>query len=256
MKEEQKCPICEEPTRVYMGHPRKDKLCGKHADELKKGLIIVNEKGLFLDSKSKKILNKGYKDFPYNNDQEKSKDSDNTNKNKPLTKCIACGKPTINGFFFCPECYRKYKEKRLLVEIKNCVDIEILDDSYEGKYVCDDGHVVKSKSEMIIDNILFEKGVPHAYEKALPIDANSEHDLHPDFCLPNYNKCGSDVYIEHWGFNENNIKYTNSKKYKIEKYRQLGITLICTNEKDMSDPKTSLTRKLDYYVKDKINFAE
>ena len=29
------CPICGEPTRVYMGNARKDRLCGKHADMLK-----------------------------------------------------------------------------------------------------------------------------------------------------------------------------------------------------------------------------
>lgn len=34
--EELKCPICGEATRVYMGNARKDKLCGKHADMLKK----------------------------------------------------------------------------------------------------------------------------------------------------------------------------------------------------------------------------
>ena len=31
------CPICGEPTRVYMGNARKDRLCGKHADMLKAG---------------------------------------------------------------------------------------------------------------------------------------------------------------------------------------------------------------------------
>ena len=33
------CPICGAPTRVYMGNARKDRLCGKHADELKAGKI-------------------------------------------------------------------------------------------------------------------------------------------------------------------------------------------------------------------------
>ena len=31
------CPICDNPTRVYMGNARKDGLCGKHADMLNTG---------------------------------------------------------------------------------------------------------------------------------------------------------------------------------------------------------------------------
>lgn len=34
------------------------------------------------------------------------------------------------------------------------------------------GNIVKSKSEMIIDNWLFDYNIPHAYEKILPIDAD------------------------------------------------------------------------------------
>ena len=40
MSEELKCPICGQPTRVYMGNARKDRLCAKHADELKAGTCI------------------------------------------------------------------------------------------------------------------------------------------------------------------------------------------------------------------------
>ena len=54
------CPICGQPTRVYMGNARKDLLCGTHADALKAGEIIVNENGLFVDKKSGKILNLNY----------------------------------------------------------------------------------------------------------------------------------------------------------------------------------------------------
>ena len=34
MAEVLKCPICDQPTRVYMGNARRDRLCAKHADEL------------------------------------------------------------------------------------------------------------------------------------------------------------------------------------------------------------------------------
>ena len=58
MSEELKCPICDQPTRVYMGNARKDKLCAKHADELKNGKIIVKDKGLFVEPTTGKVLNK------------------------------------------------------------------------------------------------------------------------------------------------------------------------------------------------------
>jgi len=246
MKNEYSCPICGKPTRTYMGNARKDRLCGIHADALKAGKICINNEGLFIDKQTGKILNMDYVE-PHST--EKTEET-------AAGKCIACGKQTKSGFFFCRDCYHKYKDKRLLIEIRNCKDITILDDSYEGSYNCDDGHVVKSKSEMIIDNYLFEKGIPHAYEKTLPIDENANHDLHPDFFLPNFRNNGIDVYIEHWGYNENNIKYTESKKYKLAKYKEKGITLICTNEKDMSDPKTALKRKLEYYKNNIINFDD
>ena len=242
MSEELKCPICGQPTNSYMGHYRKDLLCRKHADALKKGTIIVNEKGLFVDKETGKILNKDYVE-PKKEEKEQ----------KGIVKCIACGKETKAGFLFCPSCYKKYADKKLLVEITNCRDITILDDSYEGKFTCTDGHVVKSKSEMIIDNWLFDHGIPHAYEKKLPIDADENHDLHPDFCLPGYGDDPDDIYIEYWGYNESNIKYTESKNYKIKTYKKLNVTVICLEEKDIMDINASMSRKLKFYKKGVIN---
>lgn len=74
------------------------------------------------------------------------------------------------------------------------------------------GNIVKSKSEMIIDNWLFDHNIPHAYEKILPIDADQRHDLHPDFCLPGYGDDTDDIYIEYWGYNE---KISNIQNLRI-----------------------------------------
>ena len=247
--EELKCPICGESTRVYMGNARKDKLCGKHADMLKNGEIALNENGLFVDKKTNKILNKDYK--INGTTSEKPKED-----SKGLVRCIACGRETKPGFFFCISCYAKYNNKELLVKINNCKDIEILDESYEGHYTCDDGHIVKSKSERDIDNYLFENGIPHAYERAFIPESDPSIILKPDFTLPNYNGSGIDVIIEHWGFNENNIEYTKSKKYKISIYKKEKVTIISTTEKDIQDYKVSLKRKLATFEYNKINFDE
>ena len=245
MSEELKCPICGQPTRVYMGNARKDRLCAKHADELKAGRLVVNDKGLFVEPNTGKVLNKDYK--------ETVKEKEVVTEQKGISKCIACGKETKPGFLFCPSCYKRFVDKKLLVEITNCREITILDDSYEGKFTCTDGHIVKSKSEMIIDNWLFDHNIPHAYEKKLPIDNNEKHDLHPDFCLPGYGDDTDDIYIEYWGYNEKNIEYTKSKNYKMKIYKELKVTVICLEEKDIMDISASLSRKLKFYKKGQIN---
>lgn len=242
MKEDLKCPICGQPTRVYMGNARKDCLCAAHADMLKAGKIEIDKNGLFVDKETSKILNKDYVEPKMDQKEQNG-----------VVKCIACGKETKAGFLFCSSCYKRYVDKKLLVEITNCRDITILDDSYEGKFTCTDGHIVKSKSEMIIDNWLFDHSIPHAYEKKLPIDADGSHDLHPDFFLPAYKGDQDDIYIEYWGYNESNIKYTESKNYKMKIYKQLNITVICLEEKDMMDISASMSRKLKFYKKGTIN---
>lgn len=174
------------------------------------------------------------------------------------SKCITCGKRT-DGLLFCTNCYHKYKSKELLFRITNCTNVELLDEDYEGRYTCKDGHIVKSKSERDIDNYLFEHGISHAYERELPYGATEKEVLHPDFYLPNYLGEGKHVYIEHWGYNENNIQYTKTKKFKMPIYRKLGITLICTYEKtDMGKIDTVLDRKLNkaFIEINKINYED
>lgn len=254
MANELKCPICGQPTSVYMGNARKDRLCIKHAKELKNGEIMLNDEGIFVNAKTGELLTTTKKQ-PVKTEEQNTKSEDYSD-NAIIVKCIACGKETRNGNLFCGFCYHKYKEKQLLVKITKCKEIEIMDESYEGVYKCKDGHIVKSKSEREIDNYLFDHGIPHAYEKAISIDADREHDLHPDFFLPNFANSGKDVYIEHWGFNSNNRDYTKSKKYKIGIYKEKGLTIISTNEKDMNDPEASLNRKLNHFKYDTVNFDE
>lgn len=174
------------------------------------------------------------------------------------SKCITCGRDT-GGLLFCSSCFYKYKDKELLLRITNCSNVELLDADYEGRYTCKDGHVVKSKSERDIDNYLFEKGISHAYEKELPYGSEEKDTLHPDFYLPNYLGKDKHVYIEHWGYNENNIQYTKTKKFKMPIYKNLEITLVCTYEKtDTGKIDSVLDRKLnkDFIKENKINFED
>ena len=304
--EELKCPICGDPTSVYMGNARKDRLCRKHAKEFKDGLIYLCEKCGRYHAKDticpESIQEEIYTELPYNgfdkciqcgketygyafcsecyykkSNEELLKDLNqyikksnkkqfnkieiktekeqqellfciDTEVQKQNKKCLLCDNDS-GEYMFCRTCFSQYRNKTLLlkVTIDNNQKIELLNESYEGIYVCKDGHVVKSKSERDIDNYLFEHKIAHAYEKALPINGEI---FKPDFYLPDL-----DVYIEHWGYDETNIEYTRRKEYKITKYIEKGITLICTYEAtDMKDVETSLEIKLDTYKKGEINF--
>jgi hypothetical protein len=53
-------------------------------------------------------------------------------------------------------------------------------EKFEAKHRTQDGHYVRSKAEMIIDNLLYQYGLVHAYERKLPI----EEDVYSDFYIP------------------------------------------------------------------------
>ena len=238
MAEKLVCPICGEPTRVYMGNARKDRLCAKHADELKAGTLIRNEDGTY---SGKSITAAAPPKPEQENTQPKKIIIDSNNK----SKCITCGLDT-DGLLFCGRCYGKYKNKSLLFMINNCREVELLDEEYEGFIKCKDGHIVKSKSEKIIDDYLFEHNIRHCYEKPWPYGNSKKEVLHPDFCLLDYLGPGKHVYIEHWGYDDNNRDYTKTKKFKMEKYRASGkITLVSTCEKDQNDFESRLDQILD-----------
>lgn len=168
--------------------------------------------------------------------------------------CLICGDET-DGFHFCRICYYKYSQKEIILRITNCMYSDVLESSYTGNIHCKDGHIVKSLAEKIIDDYLYDNGIKHAYEKALSLDDNPAHDLHPDFCLENFRGMGN-VYIEHWGFENGSKSYNDSEEYKLKKYKEKGITLICTYSEDTKDISTSLDRKLSYFKPNEINFLK
>ena len=53
-----------------------------------------------------------------------------------------------------------------------------------------DGHYVRSRAEVMVDNWLYTNGFAHAYERKLPI----EQDVYSDFFIKDGN-----VYISDWG---------------------------------------------------------
>ncbi|MEC6814563.1 glycerol kinase [Photobacterium toruni] len=105
---------------------------------------------------------------------------------------------------------------------------------FEAKHRSADGHYVRSKAEMLIDNWLYMAGIVHAYERKLPI----EEDLYCDFYLPT-----GKVYIEFWGL-EDDPKYAYRKKIKQDLYAKYGFHLIELNDHDVQNLDDVLPRML------------
>ena len=63
---------------------------------------------------------------------------------------------------------------------------------FPATFRAQDGHVVRSRAELLIDNWLYMQGIVHAYERRLPIEEEMLLRLLP---LPG----GKGVYIEYWG---------------------------------------------------------
>jgi hypothetical protein len=110
-------------------------------------------------------------------------------------------------------------------------------EKFEAKHRAADGHFVRSKAEMLIDNWLYMAEIVHAYERKLPI----EEDVYSDFYIPT-----GKVYIEYWGY-ENDPKYLARKKNKIELYKKYGFNLIELQDKEVQNLDDILPRLLLKY---------
>ncbi len=101
-----------------------------------------------------------------------------------------------------------------------------------------DGHLVRSKSEIIIDNWLYDSKIVHAVERKL----QTEEEVYCDWWIPT-----GKVYIEYWGLED--PKYLARKEKKILIYEKYGLKLIQLSEKDISNIYDVLPAKLrDYNV--------
>lgn len=114
---------------------------------------------------------------------------------------------------------------------------ESIREKYEANHRTKDGHYVRSRAEVIIDDTLYDYGLVHAYEKKVPI----EEELYTDFYLPN-----GKVYIEFWGM-EKDPKYLERKKVKKELYDKYELKLIELSDEDILNLDDHLPKKLLKY---------
>jgi len=80
------------------------------------------------------------------------------------------------------------------------------------------GNVVRSKSEALIDMVLYTNKIPFRYECALPLDGFT---IYPDFTIM-HPKTGKIVYWEHFG-RMDDLKYNRNIGDRIQLYINNGI---------------------------------
>ena len=104
-----------------------------------------------------------------------------------------------------------------------------------------DGHMVRSRGELVIDNMLYDYGITHAYERELPIAET----VKCDFYIPPRNG-GMAVYIEFWGIS-NDEEYLHRKKMKQEIYKRENYNLINIEEHHLDNLDGYLPKELLQY---------
>lgn len=104
-----------------------------------------------------------------------------------------------------------------------------------------DGHLVRSRAELIIDNLLYDYGLLHAYERELTVAET----VLSDFYIPPRDGKKA-VYIEFWGIKDN-PKYLERKKHKLDIYNSHKLNLIELDDKDLDNMDSILRKKFLKY---------
>ena len=80
------------------------------------------------------------------------------------------------------------------------------------------GHMLRSKSELLIDSALFTHKIPFRYEAALILD---DYTFYPDFTVM-HPKTGQILYWEHFGLMDD-LPYRKNASHKVQRYIEHGI---------------------------------
>lgn len=106
------------------------------------------------------------------------------------------------------------------------------------------GELVRSKSEVMIANVLDDLGIPYRYEQGLRL--KDGHIYYPDFTLLDL-RSREEVYLEHFGMLDDEQYFTRACN-KMRKYEENGIfqgvSLLVTFETSFSPLNAELTRNM------------
>lgn len=101
---------------------------------------------------------------------------------------------------------------------------------YPMNFRCKDGHYVRSKVEVLIDDYLFDNQIIHVYEQRI-INEDNDEEYYPDFFLPTLGRSQRDnlktygIYIEYFGL-EDDEKYKATADKKLKYYNSQGYDVI------------------------------
>lgn len=117
----------------------------------------------------------------------------------------------------------------------------------KGTFKTQQGEMVRSKSEKIIADLLYQKGIPYQYEPELML---GNRRVYPDFVVLNL-KERKTIYWEHLGRGDDE-EYASTNLYKIHQYETNGYlqgdNLIVTREfRDMPLNIELIMKKLELY---------
>jgi hypothetical protein len=169
--------------------------------------------------------------------------------NGEVSKCQDCGIWKEGNKPLCYECWLKSEKKseKKSSEYKPS-EIEKEETSFRSKFKAtiraEDGHMVRSRAEKMIDDWLYHKGIVHAYERRVPI----EEEVYCDFFIP----IGQKVWIEFWGLEEE--KYLKRKELKKQFYKKHEKHLIELNNKDIENLDDILPIKLRPFLPQSFSF--
>jgi hypothetical protein len=116
-------------------------------------------------------------------------------------------------------------EKKQPKEDKITSEIDRKQDSQQEKIYCAmDGHNIKSQGEKIIDDVLFNNRIVHAYSPTVyEIDINEDRSVEADWFVPILSPVKG-IYIEYYG--KTTKSYVENKTSKIEAYKKYNIPVI------------------------------
>lgn len=124
--------------------------------------------------------------------------------------------------------------RSLVIARLRSLGVEIRRDGWDGgkRFVCADGHSVRSTYERRVCDWLNEHGIPHAVEPVLPWDRRGRADF-----------LANGWYVEVWGV-QGSRNYAERRTRKIAAYKGHGAPLIQINHFDFSSQKRGRWRRL------------
>lgn len=106
------------------------------------------------------------------------------------------------------------------------------------KFKCLDGHITRSKGELIIDNHLTRLNIEHEFENTIRVRGRP---IKYDWYLPEF-----EIYIEYWGYFGKD--YMDRKEEKIDLYEKGNLNLVSIEDIMLEDIYEHLEEKLKEFI--------